>query len=378
MKALLLWLLLFACGGSLQAQDLGSETPVRCSRCTSLGQRPCGEHDKKACALERDALYCSLFAPCEACGGTGWVDCDRCENPAAEERLAARRAGRPARAEEVAHFARELGRPVPLLVTEHFELIFDVERAKVGRKVLQRHELLHLYGDRLEELYDAYVSLLGVEEEEFQKRSLIMVWGSARDHQEGARRYCRMAFSNGTRLLGPTPAYSVPALPEFFRDDEALHRNLVHNATHLLLSHQAPSHWIGQTKGGWADAGLAHYFEHVFFELCDTYCYSEQDTNRDFEGGSWRVKARKMVAAGEAPAFAGLFQQNTDTLSLDQHVAAFSLVDYLAQQDGEKLDELLRQLRRKVATRDALKAVFGVSPIALQEAWQEWALATYP
>ena len=104
----------------------------------------------------------------------------------------------------------------------------------------------------------------------------------------------------------------------------------------------------------------------------------EQDTNADFKGGRWKPRVRKMVARDDSPPFAGVFQQNTDTLTLDQHAVSFSLVDYLIQLDGEKLDALMKFLRKKVATRDALKKTFGISPLALEVEWKEWVLATYP
>ena len=46
--------------------------------------------------------------------------------------------------------------------------------------------------------------------------------------------------------------------------------------------------------------------------------------------------------------------------------------------DAEGFNELCRQRRRKVVARDSLKAVYGLSPLQLQEQWKAWVLATYP
>ncbi len=359
-----------------RAQD---EDPfVRCTRCRNLGRRPCPEHDRADCELEGNAVLCSATWPCGTCGGTGWLECPHCENPAVETRLAARRARIPALAAEYAYFEADLGRPLTLAVTDHFALVWDVERAKVGKRVLSQHALLHLYVDRLERVRRDYVSALQVADDAFLHRSRVLVWSNQADHQAGALRYCNQAFRNGTRLLGLHPTYSVPAVPDLFADDELLHRNLVHNVVHLLLSHQAPIHWMGVTKGGWADAGLAHWFEDRYFERCDNYCYQEQDTNADFRGGKWKPAVRRMVARGEAPPLAELFRQNTDTLSLEQHAVAFSLIDHLLDRDGAKLNALLIGLREKRETRDALRAAFDTTPLELETQWKAWVLDTYP
>jgi len=370
-----LLLLLTLLQGSVPAQE---DPFVRCTKCKNVGIRPCGEHAERDCDLEGNAVWCSMVGSCATCGGTGWLECPHCENPAVEARLANRRAAIPDVAAEYAYFEKDLGRPLALAATAHFVLLWDVERAKVDRKVLGRHELLHLYVDRLEHLYADYVSLLGVADREFRHRSRILVWSNQQDHHDGALRYCHQAFQNGVRLLGMHPTYSVPAVPGLFPSDELLHRNIVHNATHLLLSHQEPIHWMGLTKGGWADEGLAHWFEERYFGICDNYCYQEQDTNRDFKGGRWKPAVREMVQEEESPPLAGLFQENTDTLSLPQHSAAFSLVDYLMQLDGKKLNRLLKLLRKKVETRDALPETFGLSTLELEASWKEWVLATYP
>ena len=55
-----------------------------------------------------------------------------------------------------------------------------------------------------------------------------------------------------------------------------------------------------------------------------------------------------------------------------------SYVDVLINTDAEKFNRLGRRLRQRVATRDALKEIFGWSPLEFEVKWKEWVLATYP
>jgi len=370
--------IVFALFALLPAVTFQEDDFVRCTRCKNVGARPCGEHEKGACELEGNVLYCSAIGLCETCGGTAWVDCPHCENPATEARLAAKREAAPALAAGLAYFEQDLGRPLLHAESPHFVIVWDVESMKVGKKRLAAHELMHLYVDHLELLYTDYTTTLGVEDDEFTQKSRILIWLNSIDHADASRRYCDQTAPAGVKLMGIDPTFSVPYLKNLFRNEEVFRRYVIHNTTHLLLSHQEPLRWMGENKGGWGDAGLAHWFEDRYFDVCDVYCYTEADTRQGFKGGRWKVKVRKLVSSDEAPSLAGLFQKNTDGLTLDEHAVAFSLVDYLIAFDPEKLNLVFKQLREKKPTRDVLKQVYGLNPIQLEERWSAWVLATYP
>jgi len=374
----LLSLVLHGATPAIFAQSQEGDPFVRCTRCKNMGAKPCKTHDSDDCELEGNAMYCSVMGQCESCGGTGWVDCRHCENEAVRKRLDARRAEIPALAAGVAHYEEDMGKELMLAESPHFVVIWDIERIKVGKRVKGGHEMLHRYVDYLEELYTDYTAILGVPDRHFKRKSRVFIWARQQDHRDASSRYCRMSSQGGVRLMGAHPTYSVAATKELFGTEEFLRRNIIHCAAHLLLSHQQPIHWIGKSKGGWADAGLAHWFEDRYFEICDNYCYMESDTAGGVKSGAWKPAVRKMVNKKATPSLAGLFQQNTETLTPEQHMVAFSLMDYLLQLDPKKTNELLVQLRLKVSTRDALGKTFDINPIKLEEAWLAWVRETYP
>jgi hypothetical protein len=179
--------------------------------------------------------------------------------------------------------------------------------------------------------------------------------------------------------MGTTSVFSMLGNTSRFPSDEDFHRYVVHNAAHLLFSNETPSYWIGQLKGGaWLDEGLASWFEIELLERAQTFCYQEQNTKFGFKGGKWRPAVRKLVAMDKEPRAAQIFQRVTNTLTPEEQAVSFSYVDYLIALDPQKFDRLGRELRNKVAARDALVKVFGVSPLEFEVKWKEWVLATYP
>jgi hypothetical protein len=375
MRALRVALLaLLALAAALPAQAQGR----RCGRCKGTGLVECREHGREDLSRELEVLYCSVVDGCEACAGAGLLDCPACEEPEAQARLAARREGMPAARERLAALDRTMERPLRKAESAHFVLVWEMNAMKVDKKLRDEHQMLHLTLARLERLYADYCELFGAREEDFAKKSRVFVWYLPDDHKRGSAAFCDMYAPAGTKLMGLDPNYSVCGNTSFFKGDEQLHRNLVHCVTHLLFSHETPSNWIGNLKGGWIEEGLAHWFEDRTFGVCDNYCYQEQNTRFDFKGGRFKPALRKLVAADEMPPLAGVMQRNTDQLEPAEHAVALAVVDYLIQLDPKKLDLVGRKLRARAETRDVLQEVYGLSILELDQALKAWVLETYP
>ena len=350
----------------------------KCTKCKTTGKLPCPEHKKSDATLEEGVDYCSMVYTDEFCGGTGWVSCPKCERPDVDGALATKLAGIPALRESMVKMDEEMEFELHTGVSEHFVLVMELESLKVGKKRLKRHALTHLYLERLELLYKDYTEILGVKPQEFDQRIRVLIWANDNDQAEGSLRFCNQGAKFGVKLLGLDPTYSICGTKQYFGDDEQLHRAMIHNTTHLLLSAQKPVEWIGNKKGGWADAGLAHWFEDRYFGICDNYCYQEQDTNQDFKGGKWKPAVKKMVAMKEEPGAGTVFSRNTDGLTLEEHAVSFSYIDFLIQKDPKMLNLLLKRMRSRTPTRDALAEAFGLTVIEFQEEWSAWVADTYP
>lgn len=352
--------------------------PGKCLKCHDVRRRPCPEHPAAECEWEVDALYCSEIASCKTCGGVGWIDCDDCVDPPTEKWIADRKAKVAARKVGLKFIDDAMKREVRKGESAHMVVVWEMEEMKVDKRRLSQHELVHLYLRRLETLFSDFCARLSVTEKNFGGKPNVYVWGLPADHV-----LCGMALlegnaKGGVKLLGGNPRYTILGNKQNFKDDEALHRNIVHSVTHLLLSNVAPSGWVGNIKGGWMDEGLAHFFEDKYWGICDNYCYQEQNSNVDFKSGKFRLAVRKMVAEGKSPPIAELLQKNVDTLTLPEHAVAMSYCDYLLGLDGAKFYALSKKLKAKVPSGDALNEIYGQRPLELEASWKAYVLATYP
>jgi len=361
------------------AQVLKPVKPGECKKCRATGKLPCPEHPKAEVELETpEVLYCNAFMACAVCSGTGWTVCPTCKNPDTAAALEQRKQDLAVRKVGLKRFDDGMGREVAKAESAHFVLVWELARHKVEKKFLEGHELVHLYLGRLEALYADYLARLQITEKEFSEKITVLVWEFVPDQELASTKFCGQGGKGPIKLMGRRPSVSLNGHKSEFQNDEALHRALIHYVVHLLLSAQAPVEWIGNQKAGWLDEGIAHWFEDRHFGICDTYCFQEQNANVDFKGGRFRLNMRQMVVDEKVPPIAEVFEQNIDTLTLPQHAASFSYVDFLLSRDPPKFNELVKKVKAKVASRDALKEVFGMSPIDFEAQWKAWVLATYP
>ncbi len=386
MRPLLLALLLLLCALGLvpaHARALAAQDkPAFCIKCKGEGRLVCPEHDKSVEEreyIDEDAVqFCSVVADCPACSGTGWIPCPQCKVESVLAALEKKKAQVAVKRTKLKNLDDTMKHALRKAESEHFVLVWEMDKHKVDKKFISPHQGLHLYAANLERLYTDYRAMFGIKDSEFREKLRVMIWYLPSDHDAGSTAFCGQNARGGVKLMGVNPTYSVCGNKQNFQNDERLHRNVVHNVTHLLLSAQQPAAWIGNQKNGWADEGLAHFFEDRYWNLCDTYCYQEQNTTTDFKSGKYKLAVRKMVAAGESPPMADVFQQNSDSLTLPQQAVSMSYVDYLIFKDAPKFLELVKKLKAKVAGRDALQQVYGMNLLDFDAQWKSWVLATYP
>jgi len=349
-----------------------------CAKCHATGRLPCEKHPAAECAYEDQVMYCSVIEGCPVCGGAGFVVCPQCKSETARRALEEKRALVQKRKAALQEIDDKMGRPLRKAETAHFVFTWEMDKFKIDKKLVSPHEAMHVYIARMEKLFADYLSILATDEKQFQDKCWVFVWYLPEDHKSGALKFCGSDSDGGVKLMGIHPRYSVCGWKKDFTSDEQLHRNIVHSVTHLLLGHQSPIAWIGIMRGGWADEGLAHWFEDRVSGICDNYCFQEANMNVDFEHGHYRLGVRKMVAKGEEPPIAGVTQQNVDTLTVPMNAVVFSYVDYLLTLGGEKFTKLVKELKAKVPAGEALKRVYGFGLLDMETQWRAWVLQTYP
>lgn len=369
------------------ASATGQDAPtVLCRNCANHGVLECPKH-RGTLELEQAVPFCSVAIDCKTCGGALQIDCKQCRNEAAERALAARQ-------KQAADWLQARRKAVDELVegqmlhlqTAHVDLAFGIRPMTVGKLKLDSHQLMHLYGQRIEALRQLFLATLEVPDQDVPARLQIFMFREQADHTLIAPRVTGMGggASTGVKLMGAEAVWSMWHDLRSFADDEALHRTVVHNVAHLLVNNMQPPQYMPNRGLGWIDAGIAHWFEDKVTGRCANFCYEEVALlpGASFKGGRWRVPVRKLIEGGKPKAFAELSTLNTDQLSFEDHALAFAYVDFLlTARGGAKLRDLIRlvkQAQPKVSTRDALQQVYGLNPLSIDAEFRPWVTATYP
>lgn len=385
MRALILLLLLpwFAgwCG-TLTAQVLAAPA---CRECKSTGLVPCGKHGKLLVQEQDGAcLHCSEATECKACAGALVVDCKHCDPPGAAIELQRRqdlaRQWLADRRERIDALTRRA--PFLHLRSTHFDLVFALKAATVGKDKVDPHTRLHQFAARLEALRALFVQTLELPPGDLGERHLVCLSDDAKDHAVLGPQLTGMGPANsvGLKLMGPQYVYSMWQDRRTLPDDEAVHRNVVHNVTHLLLSEMPPSMFLGNKKLGWIDEGVAHWFEDKVVGKCTNFCFEEVllQAGAGFQGGKWRPAVRKLVDEGKAPSFPTVSMRNTDELSFVEHALAFAYVDFLLiAHGGGKFRDFVGRCKRGQSPGEAMAAVYDWSVLQFDEKFLPWVKANY-
>lgn len=373
---IVLFIFVFAAAAAAPAQEPAHEG---CQRCKFTGKLPCGKHNKTASKTEEDAIFCSIAARCAVCKGTFQIDCPDCKGTGGEADVENMHAEALRWLEKQANFEKNMGGPQRArLITKHFDFTFEIESLTVGRQQLDQHQLLHLYAQRLEELFVLFNETLGTREMDHKcQRYLVMVWKSPVDNKEAATRYADSGGNGtGVKLLGTKGVYTMVRDKNQHAQDDDLHRSIVHNVTHLFLADLFDGVWIGNRKGGWLDEGLAHWFEDKLFGQCTNFCYQEQNTLMSFKGGKWRLPVRGLVESGKMPPFSETGSKMSDQLTAQEHALAFAYVDFLLHRDAKALPKVTNLYQKKKETREAIEP-YGLNVLELETQFKKWVLEKY-
>lgn len=379
----LLWLVL--CWLVAMSTGVSAQDGAPCRACLGAGVVACGKHGRQL-ALEQAAhvQHCSVAGECKACSGALALPCRQCNRAETATDLVRRQA----LAQEWLQGRRRAidaltkASTFQHLATTHFDLVFRLDGCTVGTEKLDAHARMHLYGARLEALRELFRETLQLEPGDLPARCLVCMSQEQKDHGVLGPRLCGMGTANsvGLKLLGPEFVYSMWHDRRTLPDDEAVHRNIVHNVTHLLLKQVSEPLWFGNHKHGWIDEGLAHWFEDRVVGKCTNFCYEEilLEAGAGFRGGKWRPAVRKLVDEGKAPGFPSLAGLNTDQLKFDQHAFVFAYIDYLlAVHGGRKLRDLVKALAGGQSIHEAMVATYALSPIQFDDVFLPWVKANY-
>jgi len=345
-----------------------------CKKCKDTGFVACPQEARHACTGSA-AQFCSVAARCTTCEGTHRVPCEKCGREPGPEYTATQAANREWLA-TLAPIHEVMGRTLDHAKSAHFLLTFDIDGLDVpGGKT--RHDAMHLYLDRMEDLFARQTADLGASESDYLGPTHVLLWSKKKDQEKASLHFTRQSSSTESKLMGKAPVVSIFYDKEWLHEEFELHQAVVHQVSHCLLSNVWDGIWPGNIRAGWIDEGLAHHYELQLFGEVRHYCYVESDTILDIQRGTWEPPVRVAVEAGKAPGFVGVAGKNTTEFTPEDQLFAWSYVDFVLRAHPDAFGPLARALKGKTPLREALALTLQLSPFQFEEQWASFVRENY-
>ncbi len=355
-----------------------------CGRCGTTGKIANELVDPPLIALESNVKLCSWRIERDPQGkALPFVPCQRCLAPskaaAAEAEFAALAAPVTAWMQENAAIDANL-RPRNGFIhieTEHFRLVFGLPRVNTDDRVrYSMHEAAHLYAARLEDLYAWLQNLIGYTDENVRNtKHQVFLLDDLRTLVKAANDYAQCPTDRAGRAVGDPSIFVTWRDKTVFKTDGAFHQHVDHHMSHQLLGVYFMKVWLVE-RAGWLEEGLAHVCEMRRFGRAGNTCNTEQ-SEEDMPDENWEPIVKKLVLAGETISLADVKDKRADLLDREEHLFAWSFVDFLIARGPEKLRQLIQALKQDVDLRDALRDVYGMTVVGFQTEWDTWVRQTY-
>jgi hypothetical protein len=360
-----------------------------CSKCKTTGKIENPFMTEKLLALEESVLFCSYIFEEDRHGhGLPWLPCDRCKNKELEKEARNAVAKRVAEVEHWLKGRREAcaflktRNELLHLETEHFVIAWNIGKIVTReKKVYKTHEALHLYAQRLEDFYSEFLTRLGIKDEEMRiKKHYIYLFEEQSACLKASKELCGLTCWNAAKMPGNlvtgTPSTLVSWKDKLnLKKDDDFHRHLIHHISHLLNIAYYRLVWL-YDDAGWADEGLAHYFEMNQFNEADNTCDQEGE-EEEFTSSDWEVDVRKLLASGDPPSFAEISIKSTTALHGVDHKLAWSFVDFLMERNPHRFAVFMKGIKNMQSARDALKEAYDLTFISFQTQWEAYVLENY-
>lgn len=285
-------------------------------------------------------------------------------------------------------------------------------------KVLDGWLRAHLYASRLEALYTEFTTRFGIDAAALAaarpgsaygvdyvgegpylgQRSKYLVL-LCRDHSAvnaylknfyglpAPRTASRHAVDGGAALLLAV-AELMP--DEDLRRDDALFAAVAYHGAHLLLDGYR-HYWHDSPV--WFEEGVAHWLRARFIPHAAHFAVRPRELPAEPAGRDWRLKVVARVSGACASTTDELFRlRNAAEMSFQDHLAAWSRIDFLLCERGALFPELARELKGPDPARvpprptdddvrarqaPAVERVLGWTPKELDAAWSAWVLNKY-
>lgn len=266
----------------------------------------------------------------------------------------------------------------------------------------------HLLADRVERFYSRFMTLMGSNDGLFSDPDKNLMSGWGRYAGEGDK-YELMIFRGrslygeymqnnwGLKYIKPQRWNNIERDCLWFgfcqeedeiRHDQHVHNMVLHNLAHNLMDGYC--HYSYEMPV-WITEGFAHWAELENDPRFHMFDFVEGVFQEPRNVSNWPGEVRKMVAAGDIVPFTQLlYRKSFAELDFDDHLMAWSKIDFLIKTDPVKFGQFITTLKSRRdergysdgskmddAQRDALKKYYGWTWQQAEDQWKEWVLANY-
>lgn len=329
-------------------------------------------------------MFCSHDMESDPEGyGISWLPCRKCKNPDLKKKALMEFEKevklRKDWLTERRRIDKELKVKKPLLhlETAHFTWTFDIPRMKLNKKVRTSHQALHILAERMEIFYQEFHKKFRTSEKDYINNTFrIMAFSRGVIAQRATGKYAQSHNKSGMMLKVDNPAayvcwWNKAALP----NEEDFFCSLIHNSTHFFTAAYQCGFWSHPV--GIFYEGMAHWWEIYWYGHSTTYCRTENHTLSGWINDEWKVKLLKLVKAKKAPPLTESLQPNGGSMSFQQHMIGWSIVDYMMSKSPRKTLDFIAQLKKQKLPRDVFQSIWGISMLRFEEQWKEYVLEVY-
>ncbi|MCB9832673.1 MAG: hypothetical protein H6807_09375 [Planctomycetes bacterium] len=287
-------------------------------------------------------------------------DADRKEDEANEARLVAD--------EETKALDQAMKLPkLAHLRTRNFFLHYDIERLKVGQRYYDKEQGAFLYSRRLEELLRDWQATFG-KPRTFPRCGYYEIWILATAN-DTARVQATLMGGASKLHSSEKPIFVTGLDKDALLDDDALHANVYHHASHLITQQGFP--YDKAEYPGWWAVGIAHWLEIKKFGETRNFTTGEVSSKKDrWQMGKWPKKVASAARKEDEPKLATFCDRDAKKLNAMLAAFSWSFVDYLVAEHPDKLNQLAHALSSGKSTADCFREILGWSLSRFQDEWR--------
>lgn len=277
---------------------------------------------------------------------------------------------------------------------------------------------VHLFAQRLEDLYEDFARRLDVTAASFPTQRNAQLrngkyWGEG-PYLGQHGKYAVLLFQKGSdftrylslfvgkvqemaqrwnfKIVGSQLFATAEELIPQGSYDTRMHTHVVFNVVHNLINGYR---FYSYDLPVWFNEGMAHWYS---IRVSKKWGGKDFDQNESasvdmINSSKWAVKTRQWLVAGKLrPAAELLILRDFGQLTKYDHVKSWSLCDYLMSLGDEKWRDYMNEVKgfidpvsREAVAREVLKLqrkglrkAYDLNPLNLDEKWKQWVMETYP